>query len=284
MIRHIRIVCLCLALCALPASPALLAAAAPAPLAAPTVDIPYNQGNIIDNTFNDAIAAYSSPLHWNGSDWLTASAVVAGTAGLYFLADQGVKDFAQSHRNGATNAVANVVQPLGNGLYVIPALAATYLYGQYSDDRHLSEAATLSLESIVVSGVRVVALKVSSGRYRPSTGAAYDTWHGPFTMSDSENSFPSGHASTVFSIATTFALEYPGGWVPYVSYGLASLVALSRINDNAHWASDVFLGSALGYFTAKALYGYQRQRDLNSCTLAPAINPQQTGLTLSYSF
>jgi len=38
-----------------------------------------------------------------------------------------------------------------------------------------------------------------------------------------------------------------------LAYGIATLTALSRVNDNAHWASDIFFGAVIGYFTAKAI-------------------------------
>jgi len=36
-------------------------------------------------------------------------------------------------------------------------------------------------------------------------------------------------------------------WVPWVAYGLAGVVGLSRLNVQAHFPSDIFLGAALGY-------------------------------------
>jgi membrane-associated phospholipid phosphatase len=36
-------------------------------------------------------------------------------------------------------------------------------------------------------------------------------------------------------------------WVPFVSQGLASAVALSRVTGSAHFFSDVFVGGVLGY-------------------------------------
>jgi membrane-associated phospholipid phosphatase len=45
--------------------------------------------------------------------------------------------------------------------------------------------------------------------------------------------------------------EYP--LVAYLSYGVATLTGLSRMNDDKHFASDVFLGAAIGYFTAKTI-------------------------------
>jgi membrane-associated phospholipid phosphatase len=54
--------------------------------------------------------------------------------------------------------------------------------------------------------------------------------------------------------ATVFATMYRDQrWVPPVAYGLATLVGLSRIYDNAHWASDVMAGAAIGFLSAKAM-------------------------------
>ena len=38
--------------------------------------------------------------------------------------------------------------------------------------------------------------------------------------------------------------------MPIISYGLASLVGISRIIEDTHWASDVFVGAVLGYLTS----------------------------------
>lgn len=78
-------------------------------------------------------------------------------------------------------------------------------------------------------------------------------WDGP-GFSTSNLSFPSGHASSAFAIATVIALEYGDrAFVPPLAYGIATLAAFSRVNDNAHWASDVFFGAIVGYLTAKAI-------------------------------
>ena len=54
-------------------------------------------------------------------------------------------------------------------------------------------------------------------------------------------------------MATVIARRYgkQHRWVPYVSYGLATLVGLSRVTTLAHFPSDVFLGGALGYSVSR---------------------------------
>lgn len=57
-------------------------------------------------------------------------------------------------------------------------------------------------------------------------------------------SFPSGHTLAAFSSATIFAAGQPAA---AGCYGLATLVAWSRVHVGHHHASDVLAGAALGW-------------------------------------
>ena len=46
-------------------------------------------------------------------------------------------------------------------------------------------------------------------------------------------------------------------------YGGATLVGASRIYNNAHWASDVALGAAIGTFTGLKVVRYSHQHPDN---------------------
>ena len=95
----------------------------------------------------------------------------------------------------------------------------------------------LGLESVLVNGV----LKSLIPRRRP----VYEGDH-PFRLrTPKTTSFPSGHASSGFMAATLLAdgKRAPGRWG---WYGLAAVVAASRIHTRSHHASDVVAGAALG--------------------------------------
>ena len=125
-------------------------------------------------------------------------------------------------------------------------------------------------------------LKASFGRHRPSTGDSSTSFDG---FSIDHNSFPSGHTSTAFAIATVFANQYEK--TPYIkpiSYGLAALTGLSRINDQKHWASDVFIGAALGYFTSKTLLRLHNNKKGQHFTIYPRADSRGCGIVLSKQF
>jgi len=70
------------------------------------------------------------------------------------------------------------------------------------------------------------------------------------------NSFPSGHTAQAFAAATFLSQEYKNRFkcIPYVSYGIASSVAVLRMANNKHYISDVLLGAGLGILSMKASY------------------------------
>jgi membrane-associated phospholipid phosphatase len=60
-------------------------------------------------------------------------------------------------------------------------------------------------------------------------------------------SFPSGHTSQVFFLATLFAPHFlPSVWVIFLLYAAAALVGITRMYVGAHYPRDVLAGAILG--------------------------------------
>ena len=89
----------------------------------------------------------------------------------------------------------------------------------------------------------------------PSVGCEPNTAANAFQFKPFSNnqSFPSGHASQAFAVATAIAENYPVWWVQTLCYGGAGLVGYARIEQNAHYASDVVAGALLGWAVAHAV-------------------------------
>ncbi|MDH4101490.1 MAG: phosphatase PAP2 family protein [Nitrospirota bacterium] len=232
---------------------------------------------------SDTKEVVSAPARWEKSDWLRFSVIAGVTAGLY-AADQEIQDHVQENRDSTSDDLSKIFKKFGEGGYTLPPLAALYAYGHYYENEKARKTALLSVESFVITGIFTQIGKFSLHRHRPSTGDSHDSWDGPGVTGDNL-SFPSGHSSSAFSIATVLASEYKDHvWVPPLSYGIATLTALSRVNDNAHWASDVFAGSALGYFTAKAVVGLHNDDKESRLSIDPVTNGEYTAVMVSWRY
>lgn len=79
----------------------------------------------------------------------------------------------------------------------------------------------------------------------PQVTARQNTLDRRITMGDSY-SFPSGHATLSFALATSLSLSHPRWYVVAPSLTWAAAVALSRMWVGVHYPSDVLAGALLG--------------------------------------
>ncbi|MEX3016054.1 phosphatase PAP2 family protein [Gymnodinialimonas hymeniacidonis] len=98
---------------------------------------------------------------------------------------------------------------------------------------------------ILLTGIAVQALKYGFGRPRPAylDGISPMTF-APFSFQSGWKAFPSGHATTMGALAVLACRIWPGAWA--YAWGLAVLVAVSRVLVGVHYVSDVAAGLALG--------------------------------------
>jgi membrane-associated phospholipid phosphatase len=129
-----------------------------------------------------------------------------------------------------------------------------YLIGRAQGNRRVESLGLHSVESILFADILGGGIKMLAGRQRPfvdiKTPYNFQLWRG--FQGDKYRSFPSGHTITAFAFASTVTRESQFWWphatwyVGPIFYGGASLVGLSRMFNNQHWASDVVTGAALG--------------------------------------
>ena len=68
------------------------------------------------------------------------------------------------------------------------------------------------------------------------------------------HSFPSGHTSSAFVIATSLSLSYPRWYVIAPSAVWASTMGLARVWHGVHYPSDVLVGAAVGVVSGAAVH------------------------------
>jgi membrane-associated phospholipid phosphatase len=132
--------------------------------------------------------------------------------------------------------------------------AGLFGLGRADGQRRLQALGLHSVESILIADVVGGTIKLVAGRARPyadiDNPADFQLFRG---FSDNKyRSFPSGHTINAFAFASTLTREVQF-WDPHsaffvgtVFYGGATLMGLSRIYNNQHWASDVMGGAAIG--------------------------------------
>jgi len=193
-------------------------------------------------------------LHEGGSDathsslfarrelWFGLAA--AGTVALVATQDQWLTSEALESRSSAgEHSLANDVRPLGDGGVVFSALAIGYVGARFTGHPAAASQIMRIGASVGVAGLFTAALKEAVGRTRPAqTPGDADELH-PFSGHDS---FPSGHTTVAFALASAIDAETESRWVPWIAYPAAALVGWSRVHDNRHWASDVLAGAVIG--------------------------------------
>lgn len=207
---------------------------------------------------------WTSPLRIKKQDLNYILPAAAGL-GIIYSIDQPVRrefSYFNNHESFA-NSFNKHITYLGDGAVNIGISSLFVLNGVLFNNHKSIETGYLSSKAIVHAGIIVFVLKTIAGRERPF----YNDHQGRFHLfkklesGSTYHSFPSGHTITAFSMATVIAKEYSDKkWVGITSYGLASLVGLSRIGLDKHWASDVFIGSVLGYAIGSFTYRNHQQR------------------------
>jgi hypothetical protein len=219
-----------------------------------TLDATYWKG-----CYLDARDALARPRGWEKRDWLTFTGLVAGTASLQ-SGDEWLRREILEARSTGTDDLASCGEKLGAIEYLIPGLLVGHGLGWAFDDAKLKEATLLGTEGVVLSALATRVLKHTFGRERPFLGTGPDEFNGP-SIHEDWDSWPSGHATVAFAVATAFHLEYRKKWVSVLAYSLAALSGWSRMRDDKHWASDVFAGAAVGIVTTRAVFRARKERE-----------------------
>lgn len=103
-----------------------------------------------------------------------------------------------------------------------------------------------AIESLVAHGIAAIlanGLKHIIGRPRPKFAHSGD-WQMAMSWTSGLDSFPSGHTTASFAVATVLAKRFPA-WGP-LCIAIAIFVALSRVLRGSHFPTDVVGGAALG--------------------------------------
>jgi membrane-associated phospholipid phosphatase len=169
--------------------------------------------------------------------------------------------------NGASNGVEYIADP---GSIVIGS--SLYLIGRFTHHPDIEDLGWHGTEAVLFGGGMAWILKGLTGRARPfvtGDSTAHDFKFGGGFGDADRQSFPSGHTTAAFAAAAAVTSEAERMWPHHfwlaapAMFGGASLVGLSRMYHDKHWASDVALGAAIGTFSGLKVVRYAHAHPQN---------------------
>jgi membrane-associated phospholipid phosphatase len=215
------------------------------------LETPISLKRLTTNIIYDQKPIWTFPLKAvRGEHWKPVLGVALGTAALVVL-DPYTEPYFHD-RSGFSTYKTGPLRGRNSTLAITMTPVAFYLTGLATHRTHARNTGLLAAEAIADTQLLSLVMKHAIGRLTPSEipthGNYRDTWfkyRGSFTNG---GSFPSGHAASAFAVATVISERYrEHRWIPWVAYGTATFLALTRLPDQAHFGSDIFFGAAMGY-------------------------------------
>jgi membrane-associated phospholipid phosphatase len=233
--------------------------------------------------WDDAMALAASPGEWTSTDWGNCALGAAAVVGVGLVLDRTLAEgAARSWTPARDHLASNVAQVGGTGGLVL--MGAAYAgFSLLDKDEPRSVVVDMGIATVLAQ-VAILPVKYVVGRARP--GDDQGTTHfAPFTANDS---FPSGHATQAFAMASVVALRCDEPWVGYAAYGVAGLVGAARMVTRDHFASDVVAGALVGTCVGRSVVAMDRRVRARAgkaqFTVTPALGPNFRGVTLTARF
>ena len=141
-----------------------------------------------------------------------------------------------------------VITHLGKSTGYLIGIGLLFLYFFYgAKNRARAFQMFYLFSAVALSGLLTDVVKWFMGRWRPKVFLPEGLYGYEFFGSGYEQtSFPSGHATTICSLAFALSVLFPRlRWLWII---LAFLVCVSRVVIGAHYLSDVLMGAYIGIF------------------------------------
>jgi len=246
-----------------------------------------NCENILDcavkQFYTDGKNLFLSPFHWDKKERAEFLLVATATVGL-FLADEELQKMVQRNRSHFSDNLSNLATP-SEHIYPKVIIGSFYLSGLFFNRKKEKDTAFNLLEALIFTQGITQGIKRTTGRASPSAdkGAFYFEGFREHPCSYCL-SFPSGHSATAFALASVIAEQYDNKLIDWVSYSLAFLAAWAKVNDNAHFTSDVFFGGVLGTWVGKTIVRMNKNKDIKSKDLSFQMRIERNSIKVLLNF
>lgn len=183
-------------------------------------------------------------LHIMIKPWVIAL-YLAFVIALFFCVDKPVAEYLNTLDLQNNFALLKILTQLGSFAAWLVLFLAGALYCRYvRRNRVWEERCWFMWSCMLLTSVICALLKTMLGRARPEAWFADHAWgfYG-FQMKSGYWSFPSGHTSTIMTLAFGLSILFPKHVRSFILIGL--LVAVSRVLLVQHYLSDVMIAAYL---------------------------------------
>ena len=180
-------------------------------------------------------------------------------------------------RGARSDQIAQFWKPLGNGIYTLPVcipLAIAHdvdFFGGHPLLNVAGDWGDRTSRAFLVGSPPMLAMQEILGESRPDSPDAHSSWR-PFSADNGV----SGHAfmGSVPFITAAQMTDEPAA--KGVLYACSFMTGWSRVNDNAHYLSEVCLGWWMGYLACRSVNDTEYAR--RNVQILPIVSPEMSGI------
>lgn len=246
-------------------------------------------GNKSNSTISETIGADYKNFY--ASDRLIRMGIAFGVAGIAANTnvDMSIRNWYQDNvRSERTNSWSSVegdnsafrAKLFGEGKYMVPVALLAASVNYLDSDTAVGNWGANASRAYIVGLPLMWGMQFATGAARPGHNAPSGSGWRPFN-SDGYAHGVSGHSFVGAVPFLTIAYMNPdNGWVKYPAY-LASMAAgLSRINDDAHFPSQVVLGWYMAFEAVDTVFD-NNEKKKKSVTITPMVELDGFGMIAS---
>jgi membrane-associated phospholipid phosphatase len=227
---------------------------------------------------DDVKHVLTAPMRWQDQEWQNLGLAAISVIGAAAIADRPIRD--EMRRHAPNNNEFILKAERFGAEYAALTIGGFYLAGASGNETSAEVAQDGLASSIIASGMITPAIKFITGRARPRENAGIANFR-PFSVGYSSNSsFPSGHTTEAFALASVIANHYEETWVTCASYSMAGLAGVARSYHDAHFASDALAGAMIGTLVGKSVVVHNKLLRSRKMVLLPEIAPGLAGVRM----
>ncbi|MGM0384254.1 MAG: phosphatase PAP2 family protein [Thermodesulfobacteriota bacterium] len=185
------------------------------------------------------------------------------------------KKYQDDIRSSSTDDFAKSAKLFGEGIYLIPLSLLSASINYFDNNSPIGDWGAYSARAYLIGAPGMLLMQRVTGGSRPGETNHDSNWR-PF---DDSNGV-SGHAFIgAVPFLTLAKMNRDNTLLRYIAYIASTASAWSRVNDNAHYLSQVGLGWYLAWESVGAVFDVDKQ--YRKVSIAPLIGQDSFGIAVN---